>query len=166
MRGAHRLNERVHAPARVHPDLFAERMVTRLSVQVIEQIRPPVLRPPADLARRGDHRLYQMFGDLPLVARHVRDLSPISAHGVPLLVAERVREHEMCLEAERAADEGERDPRRPGRVFDHRPARRKSSGRGRALYNRASHPVLHAAGGVGRFELHDHTRTVARNDAP
>src|SRR2546426_1773638 len=101
-------------------------MIARLPVSIVQLIAVPVGWPATDLRGGRDHLLDELLGDSLVVARDVRELGAVSAHRVPLLVAESIREHEVCFVALRGADQGEGDPGGSRGVLHHGPARSQS----------------------------------------
>src|SRR5207245_11243094 len=95
MRGAHGLHEGVHSSPGLLPYLLPERMIARLAVSIIQLIAVPVSRPATDLSGRRDHSLDQLLGDSLPLAQDVRELRAVGAHRPPLLLAARIRKHEV-----------------------------------------------------------------------
>ncbi len=163
--GADRLNECVHRPVRLSPNLLAERIVAGDAVHIAELVRHEGFGFAAQLICGGDHVEDQLLRSQAALAGDKRQIRAECRHVIQLLAAECVGGHDPDAVALGGADQGERRPGAPACVLNHGVAGLEPAVLLGAGNHRQRHTILHAAGRVLPFELDRNLRAIRRHDA-
>ncbi|WP_249295719.1 hypothetical protein [Agrococcus sp. Marseille-Q4369] len=159
--------ERVDATAaRAHrlKDLAPELAVAVERIGVVELVDQPRVLTLDDALDLLAHPHEEVGRDAPAVAVDERDLGAERAHGVELLLRERVRRDDRERVALDRAHERERRAGAPAGVLDDASAGPQVAAPLGRLDDRPRHAGLVATGRVAALELHEHSRGAGRHD--
>ncbi len=162
VRGADDVHEGIDVPVRLRPDLLTEGQVAGDGVLVVELVAPPGSGLGGDLLGSGYDGANEDLGNLAVFTRHLLHHRTVGTHRLQLLGAEGVGRDGVKLIAEHRTCECQGDSSGPRGVIDDRVAGPQPPALDRSLDGGTGHPVLHAAGGVGPFELDHDARSVGR----
>ncbi len=163
-RGAHAVHEGVDSSPGLAPDLFAQRVIARDAVLVVELVGPVGAGLAAQLTGGLDHVQDQFPGGAAPLARHQRQLRTQRRHVIPLLLAEGIRGDDPDTVALGGADQRQRRARAAARVLDDRVTGPQPAVLLGPRNHRLRHAVLEAAGGVLPLQLHEDVRALGRHD--